>query len=790
MKKTISPSENSKHYQLHCPTSMPDASTFLWNQKMLLQLNCRGYAVAQHMQPEPSKYSHAPNLEQKTFMQPEPPRYAHHPGRFVYIRDTSSGEIFSAPYEPSRVKLDEFTFSAGASNVEWHSRKNGIAVKMSVSLPLNDTAELWTIEVSNHTDQDKEIDIFPSFSIGYMSWMNQSANYSAELGGIMARSVTPYQKLEDYPLIKTLKDCTVLLHGDTPIAWEARRDQFEGEGGIQQPDGVIMGELRNGEATYETPIAALQYREALKPGESRELRFIFAPVKNEEQAMALREKYLGPKGFEQAQEEMALFQSRHQGCISISTPNKNFDNFVNSWLGRQVFYHGDSNRLSTDPQTRNYLQDAMGMNYIKPEHSRAAILLTLSQQLDDGALPEGVKLREMEELKYINQIPHTDHCVWLPIVLQSYFDETGDYQLAHELVDCNGENQSVLERVNRAMQWLINNRDHRGLSLIAQGDWCDPLNMVGHKGKGVSGWLTIATVHALKVWADIATNLGREDIAAEMQKHADQFSSSAQEHFWDGGWFARGISDDGIPFGVSSDKEGKIWLNPQSWALMSGVATPEQQTKILASARDHLETPLGPVVLAPSYTSMKEHIGRVTQKHPGTAENGAIYSHAAAFYIFALYQLGESDRAFDMLKRLLPSADDEHYLSRGQLPVFIPNYYRGAVKQFPRTAGRSSQLFNSGAVNWLYRIIIEQLFGLRGSQEGLSVSPSLPKDWQNAEVLREFRGATFQVRIRRDSNANTTRVLVDGSEIPDAVIRDFKAGKHYDVEVLIAKGAE
>jgi cellobionic acid phosphorylase len=340
------------------------------------------------------------------------------------------------------------------------------------------------------------------------------------------------------------------------------------------------------------------------------------------------------------------------------------------------------------------------------------------------------------------------------------------------------------------MQWLIGNRDHRGLSLIAQGEWCDPLNMVGHKGEGVSGWLTIATVHALKVWADITAGLGREDVCAEMKRLADEFTDAAQEHFWDGDWFARGISDDGTAFGVSSDEEGRIWLNPQSWALMSGVATAQQQAKILAAARDHLETPFGPVVLTPSYTSMKEHIVRVTQKHPGTAENGSIYSHAASFYIYALYQVGEVDRAFDMLKRLLPSADDEHHLSRGQLPVFIPNYFRGAVKQFPRTAGRSSQLFNSGAVNWLYRIIIEQLFGLRGTHEGLSVKPNLPKDWKDAQVVRQFRGATFKVRIYSDSNVESTRVLVDGVEIPDTVIRNSEAGNSYDVEVQVPERAK
>ena len=30
-------------------------------------------------------------------------------------------------------------------------------------------------------------------------------------------------------------------------------------------------------------------------------------------------------------------------------------------------------------------------------------------------MPDGIILHEAAELKYINQVPHTDHCVWLPI---------------------------------------------------------------------------------------------------------------------------------------------------------------------------------------------------------------------------------------------------------------------------------------------------------------------------------------------------------------------------------------
>src|SRR5215475_4632004 len=104
---------------------MPRAAGFLWNRKMMIQVTCRGYAVAQFMQPEPAKYAYAPNLEAKTFMQPEQPYYSHHPGRFFYIKDEQNGDLFSAPYEPVRAKLGRFTFSVGQSDLGCVVERNG-----------------------------------------------------------------------------------------------------------------------------------------------------------------------------------------------------------------------------------------------------------------------------------------------------------------------------------------------------------------------------------------------------------------------------------------------------------------------------------------------------------------------------------------------------------------------------------------------------------------------------------------------------------------------------------------
>jgi len=772
-------------YVLTSPTAMPQAGGFLWNRRMMIQTTCRGYATAQFMQPEPSKYSHAPNMQAKSFMQPEQNYYAHHPGRFCYVKDEETGEIFSAPYEPVRGGVDRFAFSVGRNDLHWTVEKLGVRIELTLGLPVDDVAELWTVQVTNLTDRPRRISVYPHFTIGYMSWMNQSAEYRHDLGGIVASSVTPYQKLEDYFKNRLFKDRTVFLCEQAPDAWEACQAAFEGEGGLHAPSGIAAERLGCGDARYETPAAVVQYRLALAPGDSATRRFLFGPAFDDAETAALRARYLSEEGFAAAARDYAAYIREGEGVIQIATPDPELDNFVNTWLARQVYYHGDVNRLSTDPQTRNYLQDNMGMAFVKPAAARAAFLHSLSQQEANGAMPDGILLFEGAELKYINQIPHTDHCVWLPVCLRAYLDETGDVAILDVPVTTHdGAVRSAFERISLAMDWLLQRRDERGLSYIEQGDWCDPMNMVGYKGRGVSGWLTVAAAYALNLWADVCAARGDAKSETRYRDGANAMNGAANTHLWDGAWFARGITDDDVKFGVASDTEGRIYLNPQSWALLSGAASDEQRARMLAEIDEQLRTPYGVQMFAPPYSAMRDDVGRVTQKHPGSAENGAVYNHASVFYIYSLYTIGEADRAFDALRKMIPGPDLADYLQRGQLPVFIPNYYRGAYKEYPRTAGRSSQLFNTGTVAWVYRCLIEGLCGLKGDAHGLTVAPQLPAGWPGMQVTRRFRGATFEVDIQR-GDVQRVEVSCDGAVMPAARIDAIEAGRTYRLGVTV-----
>lgn len=780
-------SPDGTRYHLDSPTLAPNAAGFLWNRRMMIQVTCRGYAVAQFMQPEPAKYAHVPTLTGQSFMQPEQPYFAHHPGRFFYLRDDESGALFSVPHEPVRRAPESFEFSPGLSDLCWTVVCDGIEVRLRLGLTAEDVAELWTAEVINRSGRPRRVSLVPYFPVGYSSWMNMQAAYDPELGGVVASCVAPYQKLADYFKRKEWKDLTYLIADTQPSAWEANQAAFEGEGGLHAPTALNQPRLAGGDALYEIPACILQFAWALAPEERRQVRLVFGPAKDRAEVEHIKATWLSAAGFERAAAEYGAYVDSGAGCLTVDTPDPTFNHFVNRWLPRQVFYHGDVNRLTTDPQTRNYMQDAMGMAYVQPHKTKAALLLALSQQKRNGEMPDGVLLYPGAELKYINQIPHTDHCVWISLCIDAYLNETNDWAILDAPLPFADDASplSVYEHLCLGMEWLLGARDERGLSFIAQGDWCDPMNMVGYKGKGVSGWLTEAASYALQVLLPVCKRRDDAVRVARYEAGVRDLNAAINRHMWDGDWYARGITDDNVVFGTKKDPEGRIFLNAQSWAFLCGAPDAGQQEQMLTAIAEQLDSPYGVELGAPAFTKMRDDVGRITQKFPGSAENGSVYNHASAFYAASLYHIGRGDLAYDVVRKMLPGPDVADIRQRGQLPVYIPNYYRGASRQHPRTAGRSSQLFNTGTVGWVYRALIEQLFGLRGDGDDLCVAPQLPAQWAEARATRLFRGATIVLQLIR-ADVSEIVVEVDGKSCPT---RRFTpaAGKRYEVNVRVPR---
>lgn len=433
----------------------------------------------------------------------------------------------------------------------------------------------------------------------------------------------------------------------------------------------------------------------------------------------------------------------------------------------------------------------MGAALIDPQSSRKWFLKFYAFQKQDGWLPHGMPLEPGATQIRINTIPHKDINSWGPAAIVYYLDETGDRSLLDEPIsfsDSPDTNASLFEHVCRGLDWLLADRTERGLSRIGQGDWNDPLNMAGHGERGESVWLSEALAAALAAWAPVCRDRGESERAERYADEADALRQAINRLAWDGEWYVRGFTDAGKPFGSHADKEGRIFLNAQSWAIICGAASAERTDACVASVEKHLDTPSGPMMLAPAFTIMREDIGKLSQKAPGHLENGSVYCHAATFYAYALFLARRGESAFRVLRKLLTGSGTNPIQRSGQLPLYIPNSYFGTP--CGEKAGYTSRSANTGTAAWYYRIVVDCLVGLRAEGDFLLIDPQLPTAWREIRATRRWRGATFEILIRKQSGVRSLHVEMDGRHYPEAKIPQQPRGSCHTLAVTIPADPE
>jgi cellobionic acid phosphorylase len=94
-------------------------------------------------------------------------------------------------------------------------------------------------------------------------------------------------------------------------------------------------------------------------------------------------------------------------------------------------------------------------------------------------------------------------------------------------------------------------------------------------------------------------------------------------------------------------------------------------------------------------------------------------------------------------------------------------------------------LFNTGTVHWIFRSLIDGLFGLQGEPAGLRIDPQLPKDWERVHVTRLFRKAEFHIDMIKKHDISGIQVFIDGQLQSDNIIKEFTPGNSYRVDVQL-----
>ena len=446
-----------------------------------------------------------------------------------------------------------------------------------------------------------------------------------------------------------------------PISrYDTSREKFLGRyGSLAKPAAVQRGSCFNSLVSGERMVAVLQFDIDIDPGEEVEIAtatyFIdqpsqyqilrdtqkpfepFTPVRLEIEA-----KVKSSANVEETRAELGEIHRywRNRFGIQIQSPEKNFNRIVNSWLQYQLIaitcwrgsspYHGAEGGLGY----RDTAQDIEGLLSLDIALARRKLETLLVYQYQNGHAVSGFSDVEGPwDTQGSNfTIGKSDVSVWMVYTVISYLKETGDFDFLHEVFPfVDGGEATVQEHLLRAVRYLYNNVGRNGLPLIGKADWNDAYDRIGIGGLGESVWLGMALARALIQSAELFDYLDDAELKNEMTDKYLRLSQIINDVGWDGQWYLAAFTDGNQKVGSSKNVEGQRPLNSQTWAILSGVVTDERLQKILGIIDNDLDTPYGPALFKPAFSSYVHHLGRVSAFSEGTKENAAVFSHAAAF---------------------------------------------------------------------------------------------------------------------------------------------------------------
>ncbi len=751
----------------------------LWNDDYGVFISQNGFGFSFYRDWEAVKvnYAHVPGYV------PTDPQT----GKFVYLRDQQSGEVW--PNVP--IHSDHGYSAYRCTHAQGYTRitaeRNGIETDFLIYVPLDETAEIWQVTMRNTTDRPRRIKAFP-----YQQWLLTAptgitddltytrAGYDERLEAIVARTTNTTSPF--------MYDAFMTADFE-PDDWDSRYDSFIGTyGRLDLPDAVAAGAGTRSPASGERMVGALGKTVELPPGESATFRVLTGVCESVEGVSqcptvvpVLKGRYLADDGANIALDDIKAFWRERRETLTCRTPDPTVNIIASSWVKWQnthTIRHGRGAYRGF----RDILQDSMGITPLEPGLTRHWLIESFKRQYANGLCVRGWD----PVSGGIDRRLHRDSPIWAPITLSTYLRETGDLELLDEPVPFLDEGEAgVFDHALAGMRRLYDERAANGLCLIGDGDWNDSLDEVAPEGKGQSAWLTIAARYGMLTLAEIARHSGRGEQADSLESWADELKDAVNEHAWDGRWYLYAITDDGDPVGSHQNAEGQIHLNCQTWAVFSGVAEGDRLASVLDVIDSELDTEFGPVLMHPAYTTYTRGIGKVSGKNPGHAENGPIYSHGVAFKMLADLAIGRGDKAFESYIRACPAATDkdpDHFLAE---PYAAVRHIIGPSD--PTRFGAAPYSGNTAWPAWTFHLLYERMLGVMPWYDGLRIAPCIPSAWHEFEVVRPFRGATYRVSVSNPDGvqAGVRRIEVDEQVLEGDVVPVFADGEEHRVDVVM-----
>jgi cellobiose phosphorylase len=722
-------------------------------------------------------------------------------GKYVYVRDDATGEIWSLAWMPVKRNPERYAVRHGLGYSVIESSTMGISSKLTIAVPPGEPLEVWLVELVNEGSVDRELSLFTYFEwcLGVSpDWHREfhrtfiETSIEPEISTIWAQKRlweipndkgTPWNRSWEY----------TAFHASSLDAsgFECDKERILGMyGDKSKPVAVERGYLSNSCGRWTDAIGSIHVRVKIPAGDSRQVSFVLGAVEagHESEARTLISRYRDANEAAAALRRVSQFWSGLLEPHRVQTPDEAFNLMQNTWLpyqaiscrlwGRTGYYQpGGAYGF------RDQLQDSQIFLPLDPSQTAKQIKLHAAHQYVDGHVDHWwhpISERGGGGL-------YSDDLLWLPYVTTGYLKETGDYALLDEGIPYrDGDSESLWMHCIRAIELSLSRRSERGLPLILDGDWNDGMNAVGADRRGESIWVAEFLCTILPDIAHLARLRGDSDLATRYEKECRSLADAVNTYGWsaDGGWYIRAVCDGGTPIGDPKCRYGKVFLNPQVWAIISGIATGDRAKSAWRAVVEHLSTDAGPVLFAPAYAEPDERIGYLTRYAPGVRENGGRYTHAAAWAIVAAVMVGDSSEAWRMYHRVCPvrcgCSPDVYKVE----PYVTPGNVDGPDSRRYREGGWT---WYTGSAAWLFRVGSEWLLGIRPEWDGLRVDPCIPANWDEFHVKRRFRNATYEISVRnpRHVSSGVSKMTLDGGEVEGNLLPALGDGKAHVVEVTL-----
>ncbi len=731
---------------------------------------------------------------------------------YVRVKEKSGYRVFSPFYVPTLDPFDKYECHVGLGYTRIVSEFYDIRTEVTIFVPRDSFCEVRDIKITNIGEQAREIDVIPVVEYTHPMAIMQFTNADWVPQTMISRLVDKDKDLKiliQYPFMNRDVKINYFTSNHAVSSFETDRKNFLGEneyGTWSNPKALQEDELSNYQAHRGDNIGALLHHLGeVKPGETKRLITQLGQDENIEKARGQIEKFRSEQEVEKALKTLESFWDEYLSHMQVTTPNASMNHMLNIHNPRQCYITKNWSRYLSYYQLgmgargigfRDSAQDVLGILPSVPEEGRELISMLLHIQRTNGSAYHSMNPLSMEASigeagEYGDDFVdyYGDDHLWIVLAVCDYLKETGNYDYLKEEIpyytkDKKGspvEKGSVMDHLQRAIEFTKNNVGKHGLPLLGYADWNDSVNLpLGAES------LFIANLYgrALKDMIELAAYLNDGDLEKKYSEYYETMKKRVNEHAWDGEWYIRYFDKEGNPLGSSKNDVCRIYTNGQSWPVFSGFATPERAKKALDSVNKNLNTENGIKLGTPGYNGFVEGVGGVSTYPPGAKENCGIFLHTNPWVMIAETMMGNGDRAFQYYDQINPAAKNDIVEMYEIEPyVYAQNILADEHPQFG--LGRNSWL--SGTSSWTYQAGTKYILGIRPNHQGLEIDPCIPREWDGFSVTRRFRDAAFEIDVKNPNHVSRgiSYIKVDGKEIQGNVIPIFTDGKTHKVEVIM-----